>query len=64
MTGANETIDGEAIADNERLVFFSDAGVAISLTSLALELPVPRGARDAEVWRAFREDLGAVRCSC
>ncbi|MEU6802622.1 TMEM175 family protein [Streptomyces neyagawaensis] len=57
MTDASETTGGSATADNDRLVFFSDAVVAIALTLLALELPVPHGASDAEVWRAFREHL-------
>ncbi|MGW1619551.1 TMEM175 family protein [Streptomyces sp. NPDC002172] len=57
MTQASETTDGPALADNERLIFFSDAVVAIALPLLALELPVPHGSSDAEVWRAFREHL-------
>jgi len=57
MPQASEASDGPAAADNERLVFFGDAVVAIALTLLALELPVPHGTNDAEVWRAFREHV-------
>ncbi|WP_405867849.1 TMEM175 family protein [Streptomyces sp. NBC_01515] len=57
MAEVNGALGGNARADNERLVFFSDAVVAIALTLLALELPTPHGASDDDVWRAFREHL-------
>ncbi|MFL6120532.1 TMEM175 family protein [Actinophytocola sp.] len=43
----------------DRLVFFSDAVIAIAMTLLALELPVPRGRTNAEVWRSFVDLLPA-----
>ncbi len=42
---------------NERLIFFSDAVIAIAMTLLALELPVPNGRTDSEVWHSFAEML-------
>ena len=43
---------------SDRLIFFSDAVVAIAITLLALELPVPEGKTAPALWRSVRHNDG------
>jgi uncharacterized membrane protein len=56
--GADNGAQIELIAA-ERLIFFSDAVVAIAITLLALGLPLPGGSSNAVVWQSLRSHTSA-----
>jgi uncharacterized membrane protein len=55
MTDEQDTEAGLTIISAERLNFFSDAVVAIAITLLALELPVPDASGNVDFWRRFAD---------
>ncbi len=57
MTGGRSTTEEASKTAADRLTFFSDAVVAIAMTLLAIELPVPQGTTQSEILASLGHGL-------
>jgi uncharacterized membrane protein len=60
ITGSSPVPDSELSepSGGARLIAFADAVIAIAITLLALDLPVPTGHTADELWTSVRQDAG------
>lgn len=58
---ADHPVPKHQVASGERTIVFTDAVVAIAITLLALDLPLPTGTTSAELWRSAGEHSAEYR---